>query len=75
MDFSLTSLTVAPGTEVTLKNYGEKPHTMTADDGDFDSGPNRTRSEVDDRRASEPGDYAFHCEIHPAMTGTLTVEG
>ncbi len=38
IDFELTSVTVAPNAEVTFKNKGEKPHTMTADDGAFDSG-------------------------------------
>jgi plastocyanin len=74
-DFSLTSISVAPGTEVTFENYGEKPHTMTADDGAFDAGRVEPGAKTTITAPSEPGDYPFHCEIHPAMTGTLTVEG
>jgi plastocyanin len=74
-DFSLTSLSVAPGTEVTFENYGEKPHTMTADDGAFDAGRVEPGEKTTITAPSEPGDYPFHCEIHPSMTATLTVEG
>lgn len=74
-DFSLTSVTVAPGAEVTFENYGENPHTMTADDGAFDSGRVEPGESTKVTAPSEPGEYAFHCEIHPQMTATLTVEG
>ena len=75
-DFSLTDLTVAPGEEIVLQNDGAAPHTATADEGAFDLG------EVGPGETSEPGaapteagSYPFHCEIHPDMTATLTVEG
>jgi len=75
IDFELTSATVAPGAEVTFKNKGEKPHTMTADDGAFDSETVEPGAEATVAAPAEPGDYAFHCEIHPNMKATLTVEG
>ncbi len=75
-DFSLTDLTVEPGEEFTLDNQGENPHTLTADDGAFDSGEVEAGAQSDPLTPpDEPGDYAFHCEIHDSMTGTLTVEG
>ena len=37
-DLSLTSITVAPGTDVKVDNQGSAPHTVTADDDTFDSG-------------------------------------
>lgn len=75
-DFSLTDLTVAPGEEFTLDNQGEAPHTLTADDGSFDTGDVAAGSQSDPLTApDEAGSYAFHCEIHPAMKATLTVEG
>jgi plastocyanin len=74
VDFSLTSLTVGSGSEVTFENRGENPHTMTADDGSFDSGQVGPGESASVAAPEEPGDYAFHCEIHPAMTATLTVE-
>lgn len=75
IDFELTSITVAPGAEVTFENKGEAPHTMTADEGAFDSGRVEPGASTTVAAPAEPGDYPFHCEIHPAMTGTLTVEG
>jgi plastocyanin len=75
-DFSLTNLTVAPGEEIVLQNDGEATHTATADDGSFDLGEVEAGGTSDPGPApTTPGDYAFHCEIHPAMTATLTVEG
>jgi plastocyanin len=75
-DFSLTDLTVAPGAEISLQNDGEAPHTATADDDSFDLGEVAAGETSDPGAApTTPGDYAFHCEIHPNMTATLTVEG
>ena len=75
VDFSLTDLTVAPGAEIYLQNDGEATHTATADDGSFDLGEVAAGETSDPGTApTTPGDYAFHCEIHPNMTATLTVE-
>ena len=41
-------------------------HTATADDGSFDPGEVGGRRDVGPVTApTSPGDYAFHCEIHP----------
>jgi plastocyanin len=48
-------------------------HTVTADDGEFDVElPDGETVEVP--VPSEPGEYGFHCEIHPSMTATLTAQ-
>lgn len=74
-DFSLTSVTVAPGSKVEVENEGAAPHTVTADDGTFDTDRVEPGASTSFTAPTEPGDYAYHCEIHPAMTGTLTVQG
>jgi plastocyanin len=66
---------VAPGTEVAVANLDAAQHTLTADDGSFntegiDGGAITAMTAPD-----APGTYAFVCRIHPSMTGTLTVEG
>jgi plastocyanin len=73
-DFSLTSITVAPGAEVTFENEGSKTHTMTADKGEFDTHEVAPGSTAPVTAPSEPGEYGFHCVIHSSMTGTLTVK-
>jgi plastocyanin len=74
-DFSLTSITVAPGADVEVQNDGKATHTVTADDGAFDAGQVAPGSTATFTAPAEPGDYGYHCKIHPSMTGTLTVEG
>lgn len=73
--YDTTALTVAPGTEVYLENSGSNGHTITSDDaGTFDTGTVAGGSEGEFVAPTEPGTYAFHCDIHPSlMTGTLTV--
>jgi len=74
-DFSLSSLAVAGGATVTFENTGNATHTMTADDGAFDSGRIAPGSSATITAPSPPGSYPFHCAIHSSMTATLTVEG
>jgi plastocyanin len=69
-----TSVTATPGQEVVLANSGSNPHTITADDGSFDSGTVSGGAEGEFAAPNVPGTYTFHCEIHPsAMQGVLTV--
>jgi plastocyanin len=74
-DFAFTAVTVAPGAEVAFENEDDVAHTMTADDGTFDTGNVAGGSAGTITAPSEPGEHAFHCEIHRSMTATLTVEG
>lgn len=66
-------VSVAAGGTIEVTNDSGVPHTMTADDGAFDEElPDGETTPV--AAPSEPGDYGFHCEIHPSMTATLTVQ-
>ena len=47
-------------------------HTVVFDDGSFDSGPLEGLATVT-FTFLEPGTYAYHCSIHPSMTGTVVV--
>lgn len=66
------SLTVQVGDTVTWTNTGQAPHTVTADNGAFDSGiinPNDSWTYT----ASTPGTFTYLCTLHPTMRGTLVV--
>jgi plastocyanin len=81
--FDPPELTVAAGTTLLVANVGGKPHTLTADDGSFDTGtitPGAEGGRFAGKNASvtltEPGTFKFHCEVHPAaMKGVVTVTG
>lgn len=75
-DFSFqpAQLSVEPGTTVTWTNEGNEPHTVTADNGLFDSGvlyPGDSYSVQFDGM----GTLSYYCTLHPSMTGGITVGG
>ena len=72
-DFSLTSISVKAGATVTVKNDGPSTHTVTADNGEFNTGDVSPGSTKTFTAPTKPGVYKFHCSIHASMTGTLTV--
>ena len=67
-------LTVGVGDPLLVVNEDGVPHTWTADDGAFDSGTLGS-GESFEYAFEEAGEYSFFCEIHPGMTGTITVTG
>jgi plastocyanin len=70
--FQPASIEVPAGSTVTWTNTGGAPHTVTADNGAFDSGqlaPGASFSQT----FTTPGTYTYHCDIHPRMTGTVVV--
>jgi len=46
-------------------------HTVSADDGSFDSG--RRGSGEFKRAFDKPGEIAYHCDVHARMKGTVVV--
>lgn len=70
--YGTQDLIVTPGTTVVWVNEDPVEHTVTADDGAFDSGtiaPRRSWAMTFTR----PGRHTFHCTPHPFMTGTVLV--
>jgi plastocyanin len=65
-------VSAAAGGTLAVKNESGAGHTITADDGSFDEELPDGET-VDVKVPSEPGEYPFHCEIHPSMKATLTV--
>lgn len=67
------ALTVAPGARVSVTNGDDEPHTVTATDGAFDTGPFDASSPGAFTAPSTPGTYAITCTVHPSMHGTVVV--
>ena len=73
--YSPPTITVVIGVNntVTWINNDIAPHTVTADDGSFNSGnldPSASWTHV----FTTPGTYTYHCEYHPWMQGTIIVK-
>ena len=72
-EFEPAELTIGVGTTVRWTNDGPSPHTVTADDGSFDSGE-MGQAATFEHTFDTAGTFSYFCEIHPAMTGTVTVQ-
>ena len=72
--FAPDSRSVKVGDSVTWTNQDGATHTVTADDGAFDSG-NLAGGKSFSFTFDEAGTFAYHCNIHRRMTGTVTVTG
>lgn len=71
-------LTVKAGTTVVWANLDKAPHTVTADNGEFDSGV-MNQGDTFSFTFNQPGDFPYFCELHGnrggvGMAGTVTVE-
>ncbi len=71
-DYRPSQLDVLPGETVSWTNVSQRTHTVTSDTGLFDSG------NVDGGghfafRFDTPGEYRYHCTIHPSITGEIDV--
>jgi len=70
--FVPATLAVAPGTTVTFVNDDQEPHTVTATDHSFDSDGVDTH-QTWAHAFPKSGSYAYFCEMHPYMHGTIVV--
>lgn len=70
--FNPTTLSVKAGTSVTWTNTGSAAHTVTADDGSFDSGTVSGGATFTQAFATA-GTFTYHCKIHSSMKATITV--
>jgi plastocyanin len=72
--FHVSTVTVARGTTVAFTNMDTTEHTATADIGPtFDTGAIHHR-QTQTVRFAKPGTYAYKCDFHPFMTGTIIVK-
>jgi plastocyanin len=48
-------------------------HTIMSDDGSFAASGPLDGNETYSITLSAPGEYPYHCSVHPNMVGTVTV--
>jgi plastocyanin len=73
--FNPNTRMVKTGTTVTWVNLDTPPHQIASDPGSpvaFSSGSLSTGASYQ-FTFSQPGTFAYHCSIHPKMTGTIVV--
>lgn len=64
----------AVGDTVQITNSDSVGHTWTSTDGAFHSGVIGS-GETFTYTFEEAGDYPFFCQIHPEMSGSITIDG
>ena len=81
--FDPDTMTVKKGDKITVTNKDTLPHTVTSGTGPSD--PNTAKqfdtsiieggatADIDTTKLN-PGQYPFHCTVHPYMTGKLVVQ-
>ncbi len=70
--YSPETVTIQAGGKVIWQNEDSDVHTVTLDNGSFDSG-DLAEGKLKSESFKDPGSFTYHCEIHPEMTGTVEV--
>ena len=68
--FSPKTLNVKAGAKIKVSNKDGTTHTFTANKGAFDTGDIDGGSSAT-VTVKKPGTYAYHCNIHSSMKGTI----
>jgi plastocyanin len=72
MTFDPKRIEITAGTTVRWTNNDPLVHTITADDGSWDSGPIEPGKSWS-HTFTQAGEYAFHCTPHPFMKAVVVV--
>jgi plastocyanin len=81
--YAPATVTISPGETVTWSHEGQRPHTVTADDGSFDSSPNcpnqinqcMQNGDTYSQTFNSVGTFDYFCKVHgQAMSGSVVVE-
>lgn len=72
--YSPSTLTVKAGAKVTVVNKDFSGHSVTSEDGLFDTGVLGQNATGSFTAPTTPGEYKFHCTPHPSIMGVLVVE-
>lgn len=72
-DYAPGKLQVAKGTNVTWTNADDANHTVTFDTGTKKSLGNQAKGKAASFTFTQAGTFAYHCDYHPNMHGTVVV--
>jgi plastocyanin len=72
--FHAMSVTVKPGATVSVTNKDSVTHTLTATEGQFNTGDITQNQTKTFKAPMKPGTYSYICNIHQYMTGTIIVK-
>ena len=72
MVFGPKRIEISVGGSVAWTNNDQLVHTITADDGSWDSGPIEP-GKTWTHTFTQPGEYSFHCTPHPFMKAVVVV--
>ena len=73
--FEPANAAIQPGDTIIWTNKGNHPHTVTSDDGQFDSGVLNPGQSFAVTFTGGDGTLTYHCKIHPSMTGSVSGGG
>jgi plastocyanin len=73
MSFNPITISVPIGTTITWTNKDLIDHTVTSDNGLFDSGSLHNNG-VYSHMFTTAGTFPYHCAIHPFMTASVVVK-
>ena len=66
------AMNVMPGSIISWTNEDMTPHTVTANNNLFDAGP-ISPGDSFENVFNTPGEFGYHCSIHPWMTGRVII--
>jgi plastocyanin len=71
--FTPSTITITTNTTITWTNKDASAHTVTSNDGTFDSG-SIASGVAYARKFTVAGTYNYYCSIHPTMLGKVIVQ-
>lgn len=71
--FQPTDITTGRGSTIVWTNWDTVAHTVTAEDGRFDSGTIAPGDSFE-QRFEKIRSYSYFCKFHPEMKGTVTIQ-
>jgi plastocyanin len=71
--FAPRAINVMPGSIVSWTNEDSTTHTVTSDEGGLFDADQISPSDTFENVFDMPGEFGYHCEIHPWMTGRVIV--